>query len=175
VEILSSYISTPPRLFPLIRFDYSEMIFITSSKKVMFSSWFVCLQLRTKTSERICMKFSGNVDSGPVNKIMIEFWLRSGSWIHPDPDPYRDTSKTCLGGGMHCPSSSNFLGFFWTHLHVRQPSVKNDLLVKHQHSLRQSYSILEMDGSNFPPASTYRSFYFSLLLHFKLLFSTFPG
>jgi len=26
-----------------------------------------------------------------------------------DPDPYRDTSKTCLGGGMHCPSSSRLL------------------------------------------------------------------
>ena len=25
-----------------------------------------------------------------------------------DPDPYRDTGKTCLGGGMHCPSASSF-------------------------------------------------------------------
>jgi len=22
-----------------------------------------------------------------------------------DPDPYWDTGKTCLGGGMHCPSA----------------------------------------------------------------------
>jgi len=22
-----------------------------------------------------------------------------------DPDPYRDTAKTCLGGGMQCPSA----------------------------------------------------------------------
>jgi len=22
----------------------------------------------------------------------------------PDTDPYHDTGKTCLGGGMHCPS-----------------------------------------------------------------------
>ena len=25
-----------------------------------------------------------------------------------DPNPYRDTGKTCLGGGMHCPSASSF-------------------------------------------------------------------
>jgi len=24
----------------------------------------------------------------------------------PDPDPYRDTGKTCLGGGMRCLSAS---------------------------------------------------------------------
>jgi len=24
-----------------------------------------------------------------------------------DPDPYRDTDKTCLGGSMHCPSASS--------------------------------------------------------------------
>ena len=24
------------------------------------------------------------------------------------PDPYCDTGKTCLGGGMHCPSASSF-------------------------------------------------------------------
>ena len=27
----------------------------------------------------------------------------------PDPDPYRDTGKTCLGGGMHCPSASSLI------------------------------------------------------------------
>jgi len=33
-------------------------------------SLFVCLlaTLRKKNSERICMKFSGNVDNGPMNK-----------------------------------------------------------------------------------------------------------
>ena len=25
-----------------------------------------------------------------------------------DPDPYRDTGETCLGGGMHCPSAPSF-------------------------------------------------------------------
>jgi len=42
-----------------------------------------------------------------------------------DPDPYRDTGKTCLGGGMHCPSASSFqLSYsrrdrvaFWTTVH----------------------------------------------------------
>jgi len=42
--------------------------------KVMFSSLFVCLSvcllaaLRKKTSARICMKFSGKVGNGPMNK-----------------------------------------------------------------------------------------------------------
>ena len=26
-----------------------------------------------------------------------------------DLDPYRDTGKTCLGGGMHCPSASSLV------------------------------------------------------------------
>jgi len=30
------------------------------------------------------------------------------TWI-TDPDPYRDTGKTCLGGGMHCLSASSYL------------------------------------------------------------------
>jgi len=37
---------------------------------------------------------------------MIKFWL--AIWI-TDTDPYRDTGKTCLGGGMHCPSASSYL------------------------------------------------------------------
>ena len=28
----------------------------------------------------------------------------------PDPDPYRDTVKTCLGGGVHCSSASSLIG-----------------------------------------------------------------
>ena len=47
------------------------------------------------TSERICVKFSGNFGNGPVNK-----WLNFGG----DSDPYRDIGKTCLGKGMHCHS-----------------------------------------------------------------------
>jgi len=26
-------------------------------------------------------------------------------------DPYRDTGKTCLGGGMHCPRASTVVFF----------------------------------------------------------------
>jgi len=31
----------------------------------------------------------------------------------PDRDPYRDTGKTCLGGGMHCPSASSYYCARW--------------------------------------------------------------
>jgi len=48
------------------------MFFITAAKKVMFSSSFLCLSVSyfalTKTSERICMKFSEKVGNGPMNK-----------------------------------------------------------------------------------------------------------
>jgi len=50
------------------------------------------------------MKFSWKIDNGPMNK-------RFDFGADPDPDPYRDTGKTCLGGGMHCPSSSSFYVF----------------------------------------------------------------
>ena len=51
-------------------------------------------------SKRIWMKFSGNVANRPMNK-----WLNFGG------DPYHDTVKTCLGGGMHCPSASSSVRF----------------------------------------------------------------
>ena len=44
------------------------------------------------------MKFSEKVGNRPVNKL-----LNFGG----DPYPDRDTGKTCLGGGMHCPSASS--------------------------------------------------------------------
>jgi len=40
------------------------------------------------------MKFSGMVGNGK--------WLNSGG------NPHHNTGKTCLGGGMHCPSSSTY-------------------------------------------------------------------
>ena len=49
------------------------------------------------------MKFSGKVGNGPVNKRL------NVAGRNPDQDPYRDTGKTCLGGGMHCPSASSYL------------------------------------------------------------------
>jgi len=48
----------------------------------MFSLLFVCLFVNNfaqRTSERICMKFSGKVGNGTVNK-----WLNFGG--DPDPD-----------------------------------------------------------------------------------------
>ena len=46
------------------------------------------------------MKFSRKVGNGSVNKL-----LNFGGDPITDPDtdlgPYRDTGKTCLGGGMH--------------------------------------------------------------------------
>jgi len=50
------------------------------------------------------MKFSGKVDNGPVNKSLN---LGGDILVAMDPDPYRDTVKTCLSGGMHCPSASS--------------------------------------------------------------------
>ena len=47
------------------------------------------------------MKSAEKVGNGPINK-----WLNFGgdpdqrSGYGPDPDLYRDTGKTCLGGGM---------------------------------------------------------------------------
>jgi len=35
----------------------------------------------------------------------VKFWWRSGSRIRTDPDAHHNTGKTCLGGGMHCPSA----------------------------------------------------------------------
>jgi len=31
-----------------------------------------------------------------------------------DLDPYLDTGKTCLGGGMHCPTASSYNNVDWT-------------------------------------------------------------
>jgi len=33
-------------------------------------------------------------------------------WI-TDPDPDRDTGKTCLGGDIHCPNASSFILPIW--------------------------------------------------------------
>jgi len=72
---------------------------------------FVCLlatlrkNFPTETSKWIGVKFLGNVGNGPMNK-----WLNFGGDL--DLDKYRDTGKTCLGGGMHCPSFLDFI--LWT-------------------------------------------------------------
>jgi len=45
-----------------------------------------------------------------ANEQMIKFWWQSGSQMDPD----RHTVKTCLGGGMHCPSASSSRLFYHT-------------------------------------------------------------
>jgi len=73
------------------------------------------------------MKFSGKVGNGLMNKL-LNFGgnpnqgsgYRYGCGIrNPDtdpttdkgPDPYGDTGKTCLGGGMHCPRAFSLVKF----------------------------------------------------------------
>jgi len=84
----------------------------------MFSSLLVCLSVclfvcllvcllatLPKTAESICMKFSGKVGNGTRNR-----WLDSGNDPDQDsrPGSVSRTAKTCLGGGMHCPSASRY-------------------------------------------------------------------
>jgi len=58
------------------------------------------------------MKFSGKVDSGPVNKRLNLVAIRI-----TDPDPDRDTNKTYLGRGMHYTSASSFRCYNRTYLY----------------------------------------------------------
>ena len=50
------------------------------------------------------MKFSGKVGNEPS----LGGDPDHGSG-YADPDPYRDTGKTCLGRGMHFPSASSYI------------------------------------------------------------------
>jgi len=60
-----------------------QIVIVTSTKEDVFSSLFVwLLSTLRKTSKRICMKFSGKVGNGPVNK-----WLNFGG----SPDNCLDT------------------------------------------------------------------------------------
>jgi len=71
---------------------------------------FVSKFAQKQTSERICVKFSVTVGNGPMN-IRLKFGgdpeQRSPD-KDPDPYPYCDTGKMCLGEMMHCPSASTF-------------------------------------------------------------------
>jgi len=69
------------------------------------------------------MKFSGRVGNGPMNE-RLNF---GGDKNHgPDPDPYRDTGKTCLGGGMHCPSASSY--YYYASDDICCPVTLNELI-----------------------------------------------
>ena len=81
---------------------------IAPAKEVMFSSLFVCLSvcLSATLRKKIWTDLHEIIREGWqwANEQTIRFWWRSG----PYTDPYSDTGKTCLGGGMHCPSASSF-------------------------------------------------------------------
>jgi len=62
---------------------------------------FVCLLATLHKNVRTSIKFSGTVDNGPTNKTNDKIFVAI--------DLDRDTGKTCLGGGMHCPSASSFV------------------------------------------------------------------
>jgi len=53
------------------------------------------------------VKFSGKVFMGHWTNDWILVAIRI-----TDPDPDRDTGKTCLGGGMYCPSASSLCYYF---------------------------------------------------------------
>ena len=56
-------------LFSCFSAPVCMMLFITWAKEDMFYVFVVvCLSVSTKTSEWICMKFSGKVGNGPLNK-----------------------------------------------------------------------------------------------------------
>jgi len=89
------------------------------------------------------MKFSGKVGNGPVNKRLnfggdpdhrlntrIVFWIRDYWEIrkvinghkpaaHSD-SPDGGTSKTCLGGGKHCPSASSLNSVTYLSLYIKE-------------------------------------------------------
>jgi len=87
---------------------YASLRPITSAKEVMFSSLFVCLSVGNfaqKLPNGFVWNFQGRLAMGQWTKLMVKRWWQ---WARDaDTDPYRDTGKTCLGGGMHGPSDSN--------------------------------------------------------------------
>ena len=71
------------------------------------------------------MKFSGKVGNGPMNK-SLNFGGDPDHRSGTDPDPYRDTGKTCLGGGMHCPcDSSLFIYLFIMAALLHRATIRN--------------------------------------------------
>jgi len=114
------------------RLHYTDVItvksVVTSTTEVVFSSLFVCLfvrlfvcyQLCAKASERICMKFSGNVG----NEQMIEFWWQSVSWIqiHIAQVVRHALAEVCTVPVLLVVTVGNFCQFVCLH---QRPSSKN--------------------------------------------------
>jgi len=67
------------------------------------------------------MKFSGKFGNGPLNKRLnfggdpdhsgYKYCFPFSSLLGDTDSPDGGTGKTCLGGGMHCPSASSFVFF----------------------------------------------------------------
>jgi len=85
---------------------------LLTPRRICNRRWsFLCLSVcllatLRQTSERICMKFSGKVGNGPTNK-RLNFGGDPDQESESNPNPYSDTGKAFLGGGMHCPSTSS--------------------------------------------------------------------
>ena len=81
------------------------------------------------------MKLSGSLGGWQGFEQMIKFWWRldldldPDADLHTDPDPDSDTGKTCLGGGMHCPSASSLQ---WT-IYIRITLCRVGLYLNFQH------------------------------------------
>ena len=56
------------------------------------------------------MKFSEKVGNWSRNK-RLNFGGDPDLYTDDDTDPDRDTGKTCLGGGLHCPTASSVQKF----------------------------------------------------------------
>jgi len=87
------------------------IIIITDAKEVMFSSLFVYLSVCLFVSnvvQKLPNGFAWNCQGRLAmvhytnDSILVAIRVRN-----PDTDSYRDSGKTCLGRGMHCPSASS--------------------------------------------------------------------
>jgi len=84
-------------------------VFVVVCLSVYLSVCLTVSNFAQKTSERICMKFSGKIGNGPMNK-RLNFGGdpdRGSGYRYGSGSISRHWYKTCLGGGMHCPSASS--------------------------------------------------------------------
>jgi len=92
--------------------DLEILVFVNSAKEVMFSSLLVCLSVCRFVGLLATLRKNFRTD---LREIFREGWQWASEQIlmairirDPNPDtdadadanPYRDTGKTCLGGGM---------------------------------------------------------------------------
>ena len=71
---------------------------------------YVCLSVSNFAQKRLngfTWNFRGRLANRPMNK-QLNFGGDPRHGSVPDPDPNRDTGKTCFSGGMHCPSASTW-------------------------------------------------------------------